>query len=54
MLRFSVADHIFELAMGALCRPVPCPRNFRPFVTTEEGEPLEAAYVGEEYPLGDI
>lgn len=40
MLRFSVADHIFELAMGALCRPVPCPRNFRPFVTTEEGEPL--------------
>lgn len=40
MLRFSVADHIFELAMGAMCRPVPCPRNFRPFVTTEEGEPL--------------
>lgn len=26
--------------MGAMCRPVPCPRNFRPFVTTEEGEPL--------------
>ena len=40
MLRLSVADHIFELAMGAMCRPVPCPRNFRPFVTTEEGEPL--------------
>ena len=40
MLRFSVADHIFELAMGAMCRPVPCPRNFRPFVTTEGGEPL--------------
>ena len=40
MLRLSVANHIFELAMGAMCRPVPCPRNFRPFVTTEEGEPL--------------
>ena len=40
MLRISVADHIFELTMGAMCRPVPCPRNFRPFVTTEEGEPL--------------
>lgn len=40
MLRLSVADHIFELAMGAMCRPVPCPRNFRPFVTTEEGDPL--------------
>ncbi|MBO7300623.1 MAG: hypothetical protein J6U53_04350, partial [Tidjanibacter sp.] len=40
MRRFSVADHIFELAMGAMCRPVPCPHNFRPFVTTEEGEPL--------------
>lgn len=40
MLRFSVAEHIFELAMGAMCRPVPVPRNFRPFVTTEEGEPL--------------
>lgn len=26
--------------MGAMCRPVPVPRNFRPFVTTEEGEPL--------------
>ena len=40
MLRLSVADHIFELAMGAMCRPVPCPRNFRPFVTSEEGEVL--------------
>ncbi len=40
MLRLSVADHIFELAMGAMCRPVPCPRNFRPFVTTEGGEVL--------------
>lgn len=40
MTRFSVAEHIFELAMGAMCRPVPVPRNFRPFVTTEEGEPL--------------
>ena len=40
MLRLSVADHIFELTVGAMCRPVPCPRNFRPFVTTEEGEPL--------------
>ncbi len=40
MTRFSVADHIFELAMGAMCRPVPVPRNFRPFVTTAEGESL--------------
>lgn len=40
MPRFSVADHIFELAMGAMCRPVPVPHNFRPFLTTEEGEPL--------------
>lgn len=40
MARFSVADHIFELAMGAMCRPVPSPRNFRPFLTTEEGAPL--------------
>lgn len=40
MTRFSVAEHIFELAMGSMCRPVPVPRNFRPFVTTEEGEPL--------------
>lgn len=40
MPRFSVADHIFELAMEAMCRPVPVPRNFRPFLTTEEGEPL--------------
>lgn len=40
MLRFSVADHIFELAMGTMCRPVPVPRNFRPFMTEAEGEPL--------------
>lgn len=40
MPRFSVADHIFELAMGAMCRPVPVPRNFRPFLTAEQGEPL--------------
>ncbi len=40
MLRFSVANHLFDLAMGTMCRPVPCPRNFLPFVTTEEGEPL--------------
>ena len=40
MTRFSVAEHIFELAMGAMCRPVPVPRSFRPFVTTEEGKPL--------------
>lgn len=40
MLRLSVADHIFELAMGTMCRPVPVPRNFRPFVTTEEGKAL--------------
>ena len=39
-MRFSVADHIFELAMAAMCRPVPVPRNFRPFLTTAEGEPL--------------
>ncbi len=40
MARFSVAEHLFELAMGAMCRPVPTPRNFRPFLTAEEGEPL--------------
>lgn len=40
MPRFSVADHIFELAMGAMCRPVPVPRNFRPFLTTEDGDAL--------------
>lgn len=40
MLRLSVADHIFELAMGTMCRPMPVPRNFRPFVTTEEGKAL--------------
>lgn len=40
MARFSVADHLFELTMGAMCRPVPIPRNFRPFLSTEEGEPL--------------
>lgn len=40
MPRFSVADHIFELTMGAMCRPVPVPRNFRPFLTTEEGDAL--------------
>lgn len=40
MARFSVADHIFDLAMGAMCRPVPTPRNFRPFLSSEKGEPL--------------
>lgn len=40
MVRLSIADHIFELAMGAMCRPVPLPRNFRPFVTTADGESL--------------
>lgn len=40
MLRLSVADHIFELAMGTMCRPMPVPRNFRPFVTTEGGKAL--------------
>lgn len=40
MVRFKIAEHIFELAMGAMCRPVAVPRNFRPFVTTEQGEPL--------------
>lgn len=41
MLRISVAEHIFELAMGAMCRPVPMPRNFRPFVVDDRaGSPL--------------
>lgn len=42
MVRFRVADHDFELAMGAMCRPVPVPRNFRPFVVddAEESTPL--------------
>lgn len=41
MLRLSVAEHIFELAMGAMCRPVPMPRNFRPFVVDDRaGSPL--------------
>lgn len=41
MLRIAVAEHIFELAVGAMCRPVPTPRNFRPFVVDDNaGSPL--------------
>lgn len=32
MTRFSVAEHIFELAMESMCRPVPIPANYKPFL----------------------
>lgn len=38
MVRFRVADHDFELALGAMCRPVPVPRNFRVFMVDAEPE----------------
>ena len=43
-----VASAIIKLPGGEVYLPDTSERS------TEEGEPLEAAYVGEEYPLGDI
>lgn len=48
MAKFSVGGHVFELTMRAMCRPVPVPRNFRPFLTAEEGEPLFGVVLDQE------
>lgn len=54
MAKFSVGGHVFEVMMSSMCRPVPVPRNFRPFLTTEEGESLFAVALDQRVePRGD-
>lgn len=36
MVRLLVANHLFTLSMSCGCRPVPVPRNYRPFVVADD------------------